>query len=128
MGLGFTFGNTINASDVDKFPDLSDVLNGWTKRITLVKITQTVVNQDTVNTEEEISFVGTVQPLRPEEIKYDPQGQRSWEWLQIHSYSGSLNLKTTDRIVFNTTKYKLMAELDYSLNGYVEYHLIKDYQ
>lgn len=75
-----------------------------------------------------ISFSGTIQPLSPKAIALKPEGQRAWEWLQIHSFSGPLDLTTDDQIKYKLRNYKIMAVLDYSLNGYVEYHCIRDYK
>ena len=36
--------------------------------------------------------------------------------------------KKNDKVVFNNERYKVMSVKDYSLNGFVEYELVKDYQ
>lgn len=102
--------------------------DGWMVEITLIVIKQKIVDGFTKLIEMPVSFQGTVQPLSPEAIALKPDGQRSWQWLQIHCFSGQLNLVTNDRIIFNGKKYKIMAELDYSLNNYIEYHAIQDYE
>lgn len=38
------------------------------------------------------------------------------------------NLNVNDLIYYNGDKYKIMAQNDYSLNGFIEYHAVKDYQ
>ena len=48
--------------------------------------------------------------------------------LNIHVKSGSLNLMTGDKIKFNNKRYKVMGVKDYSLNGFVEYEIVRDYQ
>ena len=72
--------------------------------------------------------MGVWQPLRTEQLMSKPEGQRSWEWVWIHAKSGELNLQTADKVIFNSKRYKVMGVKDYSLNGFVEYELVKDYQ
>jgi hypothetical protein len=126
--MSLSFGNSDSLSSLSNMPNVSNAITCWASNITLIKITQSIVDFEKHTEKEEISFVGVIQPLKAEVIKYDRDGQHSWEWLQIHSFSGSLNLKTTDRIQINGTIYKVMGIFDYSRNGYIEYNIVKDYQ
>lgn len=110
------------------FPQVDEVLTGWETSITLVKITQSINEGDKVTTETNITFQGVIQPLRTEQLMSKPENMRSWEWLWIHAKSGGLNLHTGDKIRFNNKLYKVMGVKDYSLNGYVKYEIVKDYQ
>ena len=110
------------------FPQVDEVLTGWETSLTLVKVTQSIDEGDRVTTETNITFQGVIQPLRTEQLMAKPENMRSWEWLWIHAKSGSLNLHTGDKIRFNNKLYKVMGVKDYSLNGYVEYEIVKDYQ
>ena len=109
-------------------PQMAAAFDGWTTKINLNVVTQAVFDgfvTDVINT---FTFNGTIQPLRPEQIALKPDGQRSWEWLQIHVITGTNNLKTNDRIIYNGKEYKVMSVKDYSLNNYVEYHVVSDYE
>ncbi|PHS61071.1 MAG: hypothetical protein COB09_19170 [Thalassobium sp.] len=106
---------------------MSATLNGWQNVITISVITQTLVDGLTVNSFVDTSFRGTIQPLKAEHVQLKPEGQRSWQWLQIHAVAGDLNLKNDDRIIYRDIKYKVMANKDYSLNGFIEYEIVKDY-
>ena len=110
------------------FPQMSGTLNGWEVPLTLIKITQNVVEGDAVKTEQHINFMGVFQPLRDEELQSKPEGQRSWSWYWIHAKSGTLDLKTQDKIIFQDKRYKVIAVKDYGLNGYIEYEIILDYR
>ena len=110
------------------FPQVDHVLDGWETQLTLVKVTQSISEGDLVTTETNITFQGVVQPLRTEQLMSKPENMRSWEWLWIHAKSGSLNLNTGDKIRFNNKLFKVMGVKDYSLNGYIEYELVKDFQ
>lgn len=101
---------------------------GWMTKITLIVIQQTVVDGFVIDTESKVTFQGTVQPLSPEQVQLKPDGQRSWQWLQIHCLAGALNLVTNDKFIYNDIRYKIMAVLDYSLNNYVEYHAVRDFE
>ena len=61
-------------------------------------------------------------------MQFKPEGQRSWEWYWIHTKSGILNLKTQDKIKFQGKRFKVMAIKDYSLNGFIEYQIVRDYE
>ena len=109
-------------------PNMANTLSGWESPLTLIKITQNVVEGDVVQTETPISFMGVWQPLRDEQLQFKPEGQRSWSWYWIHAKSGTLNLQTQDKIKFQGKRYKVMSVKDYSLDGFIEYEVILDYQ
>lgn len=109
-------------------PQLQNALAGWTSRITLNARRQCVEDGLVCMKDAPVTFQGMIQPLSPRSIQLKPEGQRDWTWLQIHAVSGSLNLKPNDQIIYNSVKYKIMAALDYSLNGYIEYHAANDFQ
>lgn len=117
-----------NRSLYTSFPNMANTLNGWEVPLTLVRIKQDVVEGEAVKTEEFVRFLGVWQPLRDEELQFKPEGQRSWEWIWIHAKSGTLNLETQDKVIFNDKRYKIMNVKDYSLNGFIEYQLVRDYE
>jgi hypothetical protein len=117
-----------NRTLANGMPNMADTLNGWETTITLVKVIQNVVEGDLVTEETNITFQGVIQPLRTEQLMAKPENMRSWEWLWIHVKSGSLNLKTADKIRWNNKLFKVMGVKDYSLNGYVEYEIVRDYE
>lgn len=118
--------NPLNA--LSGMPQMRAAFAGWTRLITLQKVTDKVANGLVKKVTEEITFSGTIQPLSPKTIELKPEGQRAWEWLQIHCLTTCRDLTTNDRIIFQGRKYKIMATNDYSLNNYIEYHAVADYQ
>ena len=122
------FNKTKNLKALSGMPQMAMTLNGWEVPLTLVKVFQDIVEGDLVTTEQEMSFVGVWQPLKDEDLQFKPEGQRSWEWIWIHSKSGTLNLQTADKVVFNNKRYKVMSVKDYSLNGFIEYQLVRDFE
>ena len=115
-------------ANLTNMPNMSTTLNGWEAPLSLIKITQSIVDGDAVKTEQTINFQGVWQPLRDEQLQFKPEGQRSWSWYLIHAKAGTLNLKTQDKIIFQGKRYKVMNLKDYSLNGFIEYEVILDYQ
>ena len=113
---------------LSNMPQMRNTLSGWEVPLTLIKITQSIVDGDAVKTEKRIDFMGVFQPLRDEQLQSKPEGQRSWEWVWIHAKAGTLNLKTQDKVYFNSKNYKVMSVKDYSLNGFIEYELVRDYE
>lgn len=109
-------------------PQMDSTLYGWEVPLTLEKVYQNIVEGDFTYTTKIINFKGVWQPLKDERLEAKPEGQRSWEWIWIHAVSGSLNLETADKVIFNNKRYKVMEKKDYSLNGFVEYHLVEDYK
>lgn len=117
-----------NRSLKNGMPNMASTLNGWEVPLSLIKIKQEIIDGDAVKTETTINFMGVWQPLRDEELQSKSEGQRSWEWYWIHAKSGSLNLQTQDKIKFQGRRFKVMAIKDYSLNGFIEYQIIRDYE
>lgn len=117
-----------NRSLKSGMPNMANTLNDWEVPLTLIRIKQDVVEGEAVKTQEFIRFLGVWQPLRDEELQFKPEGQRSWEWIWIHAKSGTLNLETQDKVIFNNKRYKIMNVKDYSLNGFIEYQLVRDYE
>lgn len=115
-------------NEMTAMPQMEAAFAGWAYDITLIRITQTISNGFVTNVETPVNFKGTIQPLQPNKIALKPEGQRSFEWLQIHCLNRTLNLATNDRITYKNQNYKIMAKLDYSLNNYIEYHAIQDYE
>jgi hypothetical protein len=122
--------NNAGASKINQtslMPSLDSALNGWGMPHTITKVTQDILDGDAVLTKVTIEFLGVIQPLNAEELLLKPEGQRSWEWKQIHDYYGILNLHTKDVIEIESISYKVLAVKDYKYNNYMEYHIVKDY-
>lgn len=117
-----------NLKALSGMPQMRDTLTGWEVPLTLVKVIQDVVDGDAVFTEQQINFMGCWQPLKDEQLQFLPENQRSWEWIWIHAKASELNLQTADKVIFNDKRYKVKATKDYSLNGFIEYQLIRDFE
>lgn len=125
-GLNINRGKGLNA--LSGMPQMDTTLFGWEVPLTLEKVYQDVVEGDFTYTTQKINFKGVWQPLKNEVLQLKPEGQRSWSWYWIHAVTGTLNLETGDKVIFNGERYKVIEKKDYSLNGFVEYQVIKDYE
>lgn len=122
-----TLGFNTNAN-LSNLPNMSNTLTSWLIPLTLEKITQSIVNGDVVQTTQKIDFKGIWQALKDEQLQFKEEGQRSWSWYWLHAQAGTLNLQTQDKIIFNDVRYKVMTVKDYSIYGYIEYEVIKDFE
>lgn len=124
----FNKNKTLSSVMKSGMPQMDTTLVGWEVPLTLIKITQGIVDGDLVTTEKTINFQGVWQPLKDEALELKPEGQRSWEWIWIHAKSTQLNLETADKVLFNNKRYKVIQKKDYGLNAFVEYQLCRDYE
>ncbi len=121
-----------NASDLNlgqnngTLPDMSGTISGWFQNLTMTVVTKSVVNFETVEVLTPTDFMGVRQPLSPQRLAMKPEGQRKWRWEQIHCWP-SLALTPDDIIVFQGTRYRVMAKKDYKEYGYLEYEIMEDF-
>lgn len=124
MKLNFNRNRSLKSG----MPNMANTLDGWEVPLSLIKIIQAIEDGDLKTTEQKINFMGVWQPLRMEQLQFKPEGQRSWEWIWIHAKASELNLNTADKVIFNNKRYKVENLKDYSLNGFIEYELVRDYE
>ena len=123
-------GRTIKVNDiVDSLPDLSDVMTQWEVPMTANYVTQSVVDGVVTDTAVSKAIKGIMQPLKAEEVALKEEGQRSFDWYQIHIKEGTYGeLFTTQIVIISNLEYKIMAKKNWILNGYREYHAILNFQ
>lgn len=107
-------------------PNMSDTLLNWFQQMTFGVVTKTAKNFQVYETMEEVSFLGVWQVLNARQLSMKPEGQQAWDWFMVHSQP-QLNLNTDNVIIYLGKQYRVMAKKDYSLYGYIEYHLVDDY-
>jgi hypothetical protein len=108
-------------------PKIQIAFDGWMSSVTLIKVASVIADYEKVSTDEEIGFNGVVQPLNAEQLQLKPLDQRSWQWLMIHTRP-DVFLKNGDFIKYDGKEFKVMEKKDYSLNNYIEYHIVKSYE
>lgn len=114
-------------NQITGMPRMNRAFHGWFNEITIIIITSVIVDYETVNTEQEITFKGTIQPLSTEDLQLKPEQERSWKWLKIHCFPDFI-LSTGDYIVYDSVKYRVKATKDYSINNFMIYELVEAYE
>lgn len=110
-------------------PNVSTALIGWEVNITADYITQDYdENNDIINMHKKVNIKGVLQPLKPNEVNLKPEGQRNWDWNMLHVQTGNPVLRIEQIIEINSIPYKVMSVKNYELYGYIEYHIIKDFE
>lgn len=107
-------------------PNMSETLFSWFQEMTFSKLEKTVVNFQNVEVKTSFTTKGVKQPMAPEAIQMKPEGQRSWKWVTIHCLP-DLILKTDELVIYLDVQYRVKEKLDYKEYGYLEYHLVEDY-
>lgn len=109
-------------------PDVSDTLTGWEVSIFAIVVKQEMIDGEIFENKIKKVFKGVMQPLKAEEVALKPDGQREWKWYQVHVKKYYPILRAEQKIEIMGKTYKIMAVKDYNLYGYVEYHVVKDYE
>lgn len=126
--LNFPRNRTISSVAKSGMPQMRNTLNGWEVPLVLIKITQNVVEGELVVSQQTFKFMGVWQPFSMQQLALLPEGQRSWSHYWLHVKSGELDLQTADKFIFENHRYKVIELKDYHLNGFIEYHVILDYE
>ena len=115
-------------SEISGMPQMQTTLQGWEVEIIADYVKQEWVNGEVVEITKKEKLIGVRQPLKSEEVALLPEGQRSWAWYQLHIDSVYPQLKVQQKVTIKNEEYRVMAVKDYSLNGFYEYHVVKDYK
>ena len=113
---------------MNNMPQVEQALEGWTVQFYADYKYQVQVDGEFVDVDQKQKIEAVWQPLKTQEILLKPEGQRNWDWQQMHVNANAyLPLMVGQRIYINNVYYKVMAKKDYSLNGYYEYHVVRDF-
>lgn len=107
-------------------PDMGGALLSWFQPMTFGVITKTNVDFQVLETVTNTDFRGVWQQLSPRLLQMKPEGQRSWNWFQVHS-TPDLILEPDTIITYLGIQYRVMARIDHRLYNYIEYHVVNDY-
>lgn len=116
----------LNLQTQGTMPDVSGALFDWFQQITFTSVSKSVQNFQAVEVGTSFSFEGTWQPFTDRQLVMKPEGERKWKWFLLHSQP-NVPLIPDDVITYLGVQYRVKAMKDWSLNGYMEYHLIEDY-
>lgn len=126
--MGIKNGKDINLSQTSgTLPDVSGAMQNWFQSMTFTTITKTLVNFSVVETSASITVPAVIQPYTIQQLQIRPEGERAFRWFTLHSDS-ALQLNVDDVVVYQTRKFRVMERGEYASYGYMEYHIIEDYQ
>lgn len=112
--------------NIGNLPDVSSALLNWFQPMTFVQITKKMVNFQLVESAKRTFFQGVMQPFTPQQLTMKPEGQRAWNWYQLHAET-SLVLVPDEVVQYLGQQYRVKTKRDYTQYGYIEYELILDY-
>lgn len=107
-------------------PDVSGALQSYYQKMVFTLITKSVLNFQVVETPSNINIHGTIQPFSARQLQLKPEGQRAWTWYTLHA-TAATTLKVDDVVIYLGTQYRIMAQTNFSLYGYMLYEMIEDY-
>lgn len=107
-------------------PDAGQSMRAWFQKLTLYRVVK-IINDFEIS-ESKIPFTtnGAIQPLSGRKLEMKPEGQRSWDWLEVHCENG-LTLIPDEVIEYKGIKYRVMQTKNYSAYGYGYYEIVNDY-
>jgi hypothetical protein len=108
-------------------PDLSGAMQDYFQAMTFTPLVKTVSGFQVVEAATPTQFQGVIQPFTERQLMLKPEGQRAWTWLWLHA-DPVLMLQVDDVVLYNNVQTRVMARKDFSLYGYIEYHLVQDWQ
>ena len=107
-------------------PDVGMAMRDWFQPMVFTRVVKQTVGFQDVETEEPINFEGVIQVFTPRQLLLKPEGQRAWTWLWLHA-DPSLTLNVDEIVSYLGVSTRIMARKDYTIYGYVEYHLVQDW-
>jgi hypothetical protein len=127
MGLPIVNANAIPLNqNTGTMPNVLSALLDWFQPMTFTTLVKAVVGFQNVEVPTNIDFRGVWQPFTAQQLNTKPDGQTAWRWFTVHADT-TLILKPDEVITYLGSQYRVKEKLDYSLNGYVEYHIIEDF-
>lgn len=100
-------------------PYLANTVKRKSIKLTLKRITETIVDYRPVETEEELEILGQLKPLRLENIKKDEIDYH----LRYMFYTGLDEVKVNDIIVHNGSSFRCYAPANYGEYGFYKAYL-----
>lgn len=107
-------------------PDVSGALRDWFQPMIFTPVSKVVEGFQVVETADPVNFQGVLQPFTERQLLLKPEGQRAWTWLLLHA-EPVLTLAVDDVVLYLGVQTRVMSRKNFSLYGYVEYHLVQDW-
>ena len=118
----------LKISDISNLPQVDEAIDGWEVDINANKKEQSLSQGDIVYKDIYVKLKGVLQPLRMDELELKDEAQRTWRWYWLHVKKNYPLLQVNQQVYIKGKKYKIMSVKDFSLNSYIEYEVILDYE
>lgn len=119
--------NTSLSANPGTLPNMQSTLANWFQKLVFTRVIKETINFKVQETRIDYHFMGVRQPFGPQKLDMKPEGQRKWKWETVHAYP-DLVLEPDEIIYFRDVPYRVMEKYDWTEYGYVEYHLVQDYE
>ncbi len=109
-------------------PDVSGALKDKFQLVTFTNVSKSIqafLNQET-RTDTDFWAAGPW-PFTDRQLMLKPEGERAWSWFIMIAEPGII-LEVDDVAEWNGKPTRVMRLKDYSLNGFLEYHLVQDWE
>ncbi len=126
MGTIQNGANTPLNEKTGTVPDVSGAMTDWFQPMVFETVSKTVDAFQVIEDGTEISFRGVIQPFSNRDLLLKPIGQRAWTWLWLHA-EPQLTLEVDEVVKYLGVQTRIMARRDYTIYGYVEYHMVQDW-
>lgn len=113
----FTSGN---------LPIMSDALLDWFQSMTFGIVQKQINDFQLQEIVSEYTILAVKQPFGPQKLEMVPAHQRAWKWETLHTVPNCI-LIPDDIVWINSVKYRVIEKLDYTEYGFLEYHIVTDY-
>lgn len=124
--LGIINGRDSDLKGLSCVPNAGPSMRAWFQHLTLVQIIKQTIDYEIVESRKNFTTSGVFQPLTGRALEMKPEGQRAWQWMELHCENG-LELKVDDVVEYHGTRYRVMSDKAYSAYGYGYYELVNDY-
>lgn len=112
--------------DSGTMPNMSGAIDQWMQKMVFTIVEKTMINYQIYESGTDYNFQGVWQPFTIQQLMLKPTGERDWKWFMLHTQIG-VGLSPDMVVTYLGTQYRVKEKLDYTLDGYLEYHLIQDY-
>lgn len=110
-------------------PDVSGAMQDYFQPLQFTKVVKNTVGFQVLETLTPVNFRGVLQPFTDRQLVLKPEGQRAWTWFMVHAdYALLLDVDEIININLNNKPTRVMQRKDFNLYGYVEYHLVQDWE
>lgn len=107
-------------------PNMMETIRDWFQIMTFTQIVKTVQGFEVVETPTITTFRGVIMPYSERTLYLMPEGERAWSHFMLFT-DPVLKLEVDDIVTLFNKQTRVLGKLDYTLYGYVQFHLVQDW-